>query len=118
MARPVRVATIASLVAALVVSGCSGMRDAAREEALKNTIACEVSDGRIVVRFERGELRVLMPNGERVNLYEVPSAAGARYTNGSLDLIGTRTTLQLVREGGRPEPLQSCAPYAPPEEKR
>lgn len=103
---------------ALLLPACGSIRNEAQEEALKNTVACEVPDGRIVVRFERGEVRVLLPSGERVNLYEVPSGAGARYTNGSIDMIGTRTNLQLVRQGGKPEPLQACAPFAPPEEKR
>ena len=108
---------IVGAAAALLLAACGGQTKE-QEEALKTTVACEIAEGRIVARFDRGEVRLLMPSGERINLYEVPSAAGARYTNGSLDLIGTRANAQLVRDGGRPEPLQNCAPYAPPAEKR
>ncbi len=55
-----------------------------------------------------------MPGGERVNLYQVPSASGVRYTNGSIDLLGKGADMRLARDGGAPVPMMGCAPLVPP----
>ncbi len=80
----------------------------------KNTFACTLAGERVVIRFEPGEARLLMPGGERVNLYQVPSASGVRYTNGNMDLLGKGLDLQLARDGGAPVALVGCAPFAAP----
>lgn len=104
------------LVMALVMTACHNAPRKEDDEAAKNTWACQLSGERVLVRLERGEVRLLMPSGERINLYQVPSAsaAGTRYTNGDIDMIGKGLDLTLSREGGKPEPLESCAPLVPP----
>lgn len=96
------------------LGGCGGATKQEEEEAAKNTYGCNAGGERIVIRFDRGEARLLMPGGERVNLYQVPSGSGVRYTNGTMDLFGKGTDLRLARDGGAPEQLQGCALVAPP----
>ena len=69
------------------------------EEAAKNTIACKLEGERLLLRFDSGEVRLLLPSGDRVFLYQMPSASGVRYTNGSLELRGKGNDLQLARDG-------------------
>lgn len=102
------------LIAMLIVAGCGGAGSKADEEAARNTFACQGAGERIVVRFETGEARLLMPGGERVTLYQVPSGSGIRYTNGMMDLRGKGTDLELARDGGALVPLTGCAPLAVP----
>lgn len=97
----------------VVVGGCGGGNTKPDEEALRNTFACDDAGERVVVRFDRGEVRLLLASGDRVTLYQVPSASGIRYTNGSLDLYGSKgADLKLSREGGAARPLAGCAPLA------
>ena len=56
---------------------------------------------------------MLMPDGERVTLYQIPTASGIRYSNGSLELRGKGMELQLVRDGTA-TPLAGCQPYQLP----
>ena len=51
------------------------------------------------MKFDAGEARLLMPDGDRVVLYQVPMGSGIRYTNGNLDLRGKGMDLQLIRNG-------------------
>ncbi|HZQ63006.1 MAG TPA: hypothetical protein VFC24_16745 [Casimicrobiaceae bacterium] len=105
----------ASLVLGLM-SACHNAPRKEDEEAAKNTWVCQLAGERVLVRLERGEVRLLMPSGDRINLYEVPSAsaAGTRFTNGTIDAVGKGTDLTVSREGGKPEPLQGCTPLVPP----
>lgn len=93
---------------------CTGGPSKDQQEAAKNTFACDAAGERIVVRFETGEARLLMPEGERVTLYQVPSGSGIRYTNGMMDLRGKGMDLQLARDGGNAVPLMGCAPLPVP----
>ena len=68
-------------------------------EAAKKTIDCQRADERIVIRFDEGEARLLMPDGTRVNLYQVQVASGLRYTNGLMDLRGKGFEFVLIRDG-------------------
>ena len=68
---------------------------------------------RIVIRFDVGEARLLMPDGDRVSLYQIPAASGVRYANGDMELRGKGMDLQLVRHGAA-IPLADCQPYQPP----
>ena len=43
------------------------------EEAAKNTFACTAAGERLVIRFDVGEARLLMPDGNRVSLYQIPA---------------------------------------------
>lgn len=106
------------LIAALLtqVVGCSSGPSKEEEEIARNTFACASKGERIVIRFDRGEARLLMANGDRVNLYQVPSASGIRYTNGSMDLTGKGADLRFSRDGAPAEPLEGCAPLLPPKQ--
>lgn len=107
-------AALASSLAVLGIAGCGAAASKPDEEAARNTVACDVAGERVVVRFEQGEARLLMPGGERVNLYQVPSASGMRYTNGNMDLYGKGNDMRLARDGGAPVPMAGCAPLVLP----
>ena len=67
-----------------------------------------------MVRFDTGEARLLMPGGERVVLYQIPTASGVRFANGSYELRGKGVELQLQNESGVITPLVDCKPYVLP----
>jgi len=102
-----------AVAAALVLAACANPPAREDQEAAKYTFACELAGERLVLRFDVDEVRMLMPDGGRVVLYQIPSASGVRYTNGSLELRGKGTDLQLIRNGTATQ-LASCQPYAPP----
>jgi membrane-bound inhibitor of C-type lysozyme len=106
----------AAIVAALAVAALAACESSPSKEALeaaRNTFACQLAGERIVIRFDSDEARMLMPGGDRVNLYQIPSASGVRYTNGQMELRGKGMELQLIRDGTL-TPLDGCKPYAPP----
>lgn len=111
-ARLFETAFVAGLVAILGL-GCAEGPSKEALEAAKNTFACQLTGERLVVKFESGEARLLMPDGDRIVLYQVSTTSGVRYTNGNLDLRGRGTDLQLVRNGNL-TPLTDCQPYLPP----
>ena len=86
-------------LAACVLAGCQQKGPTKEElEAAKNTVDCDRTGERIVIRFEEGEARLLMPDGTRVILYQVPSGSGIRYLNGLMELRGKGMDLDLTRE--------------------
>jgi membrane-bound inhibitor of C-type lysozyme len=90
---------LASIVAIGVLAGCQNGPTKEELEAAKNTVDCERPGERIVIKFEDGEARLLMPDATRVVLYQVPSASGFRYINGLMELRGKgRMELELTRE--------------------
>ena len=95
MRRP-RVHLLAVLV---LLTGCQSGPTKEEIEAAKKTIDCQRADERIVIRFDDGEARLLMPDGTRVNLYQVQVASGLRYTNGLMDLRGKGLEFTLARDG-------------------
>ena len=104
-------------VALMTLAGCENpIKKKADEEAAKNTFACQYNGERLVVRFADGEARMLMPDAQRVTLYQLPIASGVRYSNGMLELRGKGMELQLVRDGTTTV-LKDCEPYAPPPAK-
>jgi membrane-bound inhibitor of C-type lysozyme len=87
------------LLAACLAAACQQKGPTKEElEAAKNTMDCERAGERIVIRFDDGEARLLMPNGTRVVLYQVPSGSGIRYINGLMELRGKGMDLELTRE--------------------
>ena len=106
-------AASAFAIVAATFSGCADTPSKEAQEAAKNTFACQLAGERLVMKFDAGEARLLMPDGERVVLYQVPMGSGIRYTNGNLDLRGKGMDLLLVRNGN-PTPLADCQPYLPP----
>lgn len=98
---------------ACVLAACAATPSQKDEEAARNTFACTLGGERLVVRFEAGEARILLPGGDRVSLYQIPAASGVRFSNGTLELRGKGTDLQLIRDGNL-MPLADCQPYAVP----
>jgi membrane-bound inhibitor of C-type lysozyme len=106
-----RRAGAAMIVAAL--AACSAPPSKEAEEAARNTIACQLGGERVVIRFDTGEARMLMPGGDRVTLYQIAAASGIRYSNGMMELRGKGADLQLVRDGNIAA-LDGCQPYVLP----
>jgi membrane-bound inhibitor of C-type lysozyme len=99
------------LVAGLLLSACDPMQKKKEEELAKTTFACQLNGERFVVRFVEGEARVLMPGAQRVTLYQLPTASGVRYSNGTMELRGKGTELQFITDNVT-TPLRDCEPYA------
>jgi membrane-bound inhibitor of C-type lysozyme len=81
-------------------------------EAAKKTIDCRRGDERILIRFDEGEARLLMPDGSRIVLYPVAVASGIRYTNGLIEIRGKGMELTWIRNG-ESSPL-ACRQYELP----
>src|SRR5947207_776417 len=89
--------TLSLLVAAVLVTSCQQRGPSKEElEAAKNTVDCQGGDERIVIKFEEGEARLLMPDGTRTVLYQVPSGSGFRYLNGLMELRGKGMDIDLT----------------------
>jgi membrane-bound inhibitor of C-type lysozyme len=98
---------------AFALAACESTPNKQEEEAARNTFACLLAGERLVVRFEPGEARLLLPGGDRVALYQIPAASGVRFSNGTLELRGKGVELQLIRDGNL-LPLADCQPYTAP----
>ena len=113
--------TLFILFALLALAACENPSKKKEEEIAKSTFACSYNGERFVVRFADGEARMLLPEMQRVTLYQVPSTAtsGVRYSNGMMELRGKGSELQLIRDGVV-TPLKDCEPYAimPPAKER
>jgi membrane-bound inhibitor of C-type lysozyme len=106
-------AAIAACLTLAALAACESSPSKEALEAAKNTFACRLAGERIVIRFDADEARILMPGGDRVNLYQIPSGSGVRYSNGQMELRGKGMELQLIRDGSLTV-LDDCKPYAPP----
>ena len=84
-------------------------------EAAKQTIDCERPGERLVIRLADGEARLLLADGTRVVLYQVPSGSGVRYINGLMELRGKGMEMQLIREQAAVH--FTCKPYEIPKKK-
>jgi membrane-bound inhibitor of C-type lysozyme len=100
------------LIALAILAGCQTGPTKEEVEAAKNTVDCERPGERIVIKFEDGEARLLMPDATRVVLYQVPSGSGIRYLNGVMELRGKGMNLELVREQELVH--LTCKPYEIP----
>ena len=106
-----------AIVIAAALAGCADKVSKEEQEAAKNTYVCLMDGERLLIRFDMGMARMLMPNGERISLYQIPSASGAgvRFSNGSLELRGKGTELMLIDATTATEvALTQCAPYSAP----
>ena len=105
------------LVLPALLAGCVSNPSKEEEEAAKNTFVCLLDGERLLIRFDSGMARVLMPTGDTVWLYQLPAASGIRYSNGNLELLGKGTDLSLVDDtAGTRTALTQCAPYALPKQ--
>ena len=114
MMRVVRLPRLVCCAAAtivMVVVACTPAPSKEEEEAAKNTWACTAAGERIVIRFDVGEARLLMPDGNRVFLYQIPTTSGVRFSNGQIELQGKGMDLELVRMGS-PTHLTDCQPFS------
>jgi membrane-bound inhibitor of C-type lysozyme len=108
-----------ALIAVVVLAGCADKPSKEEEEAAKNTIVCKLDGERVVIRFDSGEARMLLPGGDREILYQVPSASGVRFSNGNLELRGKGLEFVLVDHTAAAQaPLSGCAPYSIPKEAK
>jgi membrane-bound inhibitor of C-type lysozyme len=98
---------------ALVATGCEHKPTKEEEEAAKNTITCQLAGERLVIRFDSGEARMLTAAAEKITLYQIPSGAGTRYSNGNVELRGKGMDWTLT-ELGASTTLESCKQYAAP----
>jgi membrane-bound inhibitor of C-type lysozyme len=99
-------------LAGLLLAACQQGPTKDEVEAAKNTVDCERTGERIIIRFDDGEARLLMPDGTRVVLYQVPSGSGIRYLNGLMELRGKGMELELTREQNAVR--LKCKPYEIP----
>jgi hypothetical protein len=98
---------------ALVATGCEHKVTKEEEEAAKNTITCQLSGDRLVIRFDSGEVRLLTATAEKITLYQIPSGAVMRYSNGNMELRGKGLEWTLT-DLGASATLESCKQYAAP----
>ena len=109
----------ASAVAAALLAAACAAPEKGPDVPSQDTIACQLEGQRVGIRFLPDEVRVLTPEGERVNLQKVPAASGVRYTNGLLEIRGGGGSptmpegLLYIREGTAWR-LQNCAPLMVP----
>lgn len=104
-----------ALVAAVLVAACQSGPTKDEIDAAKETIDCERTGERVVIRFADGEARLLMPDATRVILYQVPGGPGTRYLNGLMELRGKGMEMELTRE--QQSVHFSCKPYAIPKKE-
>ncbi len=69
-------------------AACVGNPSKEEEEAAKNTFVCLLEGERLVIRFDAGTARLLLPTGDTVSLYQIPATTGLRFSNGNLELRG------------------------------
>ncbi len=100
-----------AVAAVMILAACENPQKKKEEELARNTFACQLNGERLVVRFVEGEARMLLPGAQRVTLYQLPTTSGVRYSNGTLELRGKGTDLQLLQDNVT-SALRDCEPYA------
>jgi len=96
-----------ALLAGALLAACANQPTPEQIDAANNTFICQARGERVVIRFDTGEARMLLPNGDRITLYQVASQSGARFMNGLLELRGRGTELTLLHNGA-PTALENC----------
>ena len=112
--RSLRFAAIAAF-AALAGTGCTGTEEKPEEVASKDTFECQLEGERWLVRFVDQEARLLTPAGERINLYQIATGSGVRFTNGLVELRGRGMELMLIRDNFARQ-MEGCKPVMIPKE--
>jgi membrane-bound inhibitor of C-type lysozyme len=104
-----------ALLLATALTACVGNPSKDEEEAAKNTFTCLLEGERVVIRFDQGTARILLPTGDTVALYQIPATSGVRFSNGNLELHGKGTDLTLIDfNTSTSTALAQCGPYTPP----
>jgi membrane-bound inhibitor of C-type lysozyme len=104
-----------ALVAAALVGACAPTPEKLEEVPSPDTYECMLEGQRWLVRFVDQEARLLTPQGERINLYQIPSGSGVRFTNGLIELRGKGMELTLIRDNFARQ-LLGCKPVMIPKE--
>ncbi|HVF65451.1 MAG TPA: hypothetical protein VNE58_15800 [Casimicrobiaceae bacterium] len=102
-------------IVAAVLAACVGTPEKPEEVPSKDTFECRLEGERWLVRFTEQEARLLTPQGERINLYQIASGSGVRFTNGIVELRGRGSDLTLIRENFARE-MVDCKPLMVPVE--
>ena len=87
-----RLATISALVLAFSLPGCAAPEKKA-DVPSQDTLACELSGQRLVIRFLPDDVRIVSPEGDPVVLQNVPASSGVRDTNWFLVMRGGCCTI-------------------------
>jgi hypothetical protein len=105
------------LLIAAALAGCANKPSSEEQEAAKNTFVCLLNGERLVIRFDMGIARMLMPTGDRISLYQLPTPTGMRFSNGNLELRGKGMELTLIDNTTATQvELMQCAPYSVPKQ--
>jgi len=111
-----RTAACVSIVAMAVVAAASAPTTEKPEEVPSpDTYECTLEGERWLVRFTDQEARLLTPQGERINLYQINTNSGVRFTNGIVELRGRGTDLTMIRNNFE-RALVGCKPLMIPKE--
>ena len=110
-----RLRNAAVFAAAIAVGACVGNPEKPEEVPSKDTFECTLEGERWLVRFVDQEARLLTPQGERINLYQIATASGVRFTNGLIELRGRGAQLTLIRDNFARD-LLGCKPVMVPKE--
>ena len=108
-----RVAIVLILGVAVLAAACAHKPSKDEEEAARNTIVCKIDGERLMIRFDVGEVRLLMPSGDKISLYQISGDSVMRYTNGIMELRGRDLQQTLVRNGDATK-LDDCKHYEIP----
>lgn len=108
-----RVAFVLILGIAVLAAACAHKPSKDEEEAARNTIVCKIDGERLMIRFDVGEVRLLMPSGDKISLYQISGDSMMRYTNGIMELRGRDLQQTLVRNGDATK-LDDCKHYEIP----
>ena len=100
---------------AFALAACAPAPEKPDEVPSTDTFECTLEGERWLVRFVDNEARLLTPQGERINLYPIPAASGARYSNGLVELRGRGMELTLIRDNFARQ-LTGCKPVMIPKE--
>ena len=107
----------AALACALLVACQSQGPTKEETQIAAETVDCDHGGLRLLIRFTEGEARILMPDGNRVILYQVPvtTSANVRYTNGLIELRGRGLDFEMQQD--RQTVKMTCKQYEIPKPK-
>lgn len=103
------------VAAALAMAACAPTPEKPELVPSPDTYECTLEGERWLVRFTDQEARLLTPQGERINLYQINTNTGVRFTNGLIELRGRGTDLTLTRNNFECS-LVGCKPLMIPKE--